>query len=130
MKDEEEKRLTTDLRAFSPVFIENDSTIAYLATYDGGQDIYLLDLKSNSSTKITNFQNRPMISHLSYNKISNKIYFDITEHHFRDIYSYDINSKKIESVSNISSYDERNISFDEKVDPFFLRIRAVSIIYI
>ena len=51
MKDEEEKRLTSDLRAFSPVFIENDSTIAYLATYDGGQDIYLLDLKSNNSTK-------------------------------------------------------------------------------
>ena len=76
MKNEEEKRLTNDLRAFSPVFIENDSTIAYLATYDGGQDIYLLDLKSNNSTKVTNFQNRPMISHLSYNKISNKIYFD------------------------------------------------------
>jgi len=114
MKNEEEKRLTSDLRAFSPVFIEKDSTIAYLATYDGGQDIYLLDLKSNKSTKITNFQNRPMISHLSYNKISNKIYFDITEHHFRDIYSYDIDSKKIDPVSNISSYDERNISFDEK----------------
>ena len=112
--DNEEKRLTNDLRAFSPIFIENDSTIAYLATYDGGQDIYLLDLKSNVSTKITNFENRPMISHLSYNKISKKIYFDITEHHFRDIYSYDIDSKKIESVSNSSSYDERNISFDEK----------------
>ena len=102
IKEEEEERLTSDLRAFSPVFIENDSTIAYLATYDGGQDIYLLDLKSNSSTKITNFKNRPMISHLSYNKISNKIYFDITEHHFRDIYSYDIDSKKIESVSSLS----------------------------
>ena len=114
MKEEKEKRLTNDLRAFSPVFIENDSTIAYLATYDGGQDIYLLDLKSNTSTKITKFQNRPMISHLSYNKISNKIYFDITEHHFRDIYSYDIDSKKIESVSSSGSYDERNISFDEK----------------
>ena len=54
-----------------------------------------------------------MISHLSYNKISNKIYFDITEHHFRDIYSYDIDSKKIDPVSSSSSYDERNISFDE-----------------
>ena len=53
MKNEEEKRLTSDLRAFSPVYIENDSTIAYLATYDGGQDIYLLDLKSNKSTKIS-----------------------------------------------------------------------------
>ena len=71
-----------------------------------------------------------MISHLSYNKISNKIYFDITEHHFRDIYSYDIDSKEIDPVSNISSYDERNISLMKRVDPFFLRIRAVSIIYI
>ena len=52
MKNEEEKRLTNDLRAFSPVFIENDSTIAYLATYDGGQDIYLLDLKSNNYLKL------------------------------------------------------------------------------
>ena len=43
-KDEEE-RLTIDARAFSPVFIEKDSAIAYLSTYDGGQDLYLLDLK-------------------------------------------------------------------------------------
>ena len=35
-----ERRLTYDARAFSPVFSEKDSSIFFLATYDGTQNIY------------------------------------------------------------------------------------------
>ena len=66
MESEEEKRLTYDARAFNPVFMEHDSSIAFLATYDGGQDIHILDLETNRSIKITDFTDRPMISHLSF----------------------------------------------------------------
>ena len=110
IEKEEEKRLTKDLRAFNPVFIEKDSSIAFLATYDGGHDIYLYDLKEETSKKITEFHNRPMISHLSYDNTSHKIFFDITNNHFRDIYFYDLDKKSIEASANSSTYDERNLA--------------------
>ena len=107
---EEEERLTIDARAFNPVFIERDSSIAYLATYDGGQDIYKLDLRSNISKKLTDFKDRPMISHLNYNAGTQQIYFDITKHHHRDIYSYDLSNNTIHKIESSDSFDERNMS--------------------
>ena len=108
-KDEEE-RLTIDARAFSPVFIEKDSAIAYLSTYDGGQDLYLLDLKTSTTSRLTNFTDRPMISYLYYDSFSNKLYFDLTENHFRDIYSFDLRSHEIDVFAGNKFYDERNFS--------------------
>ena len=108
-KDEEE-RLTIDARAFSPVFIEKDSAIAYLSTYDGGQDLYLLDLKTSTTSRLTNFTDRPMISYLYYDSFSHKLYFDLTENHFRDIYSFDLRSHEIDVFAGNKFYDERNFS--------------------
>ena len=87
LKTEKEHRLTTDNRAYNPIYIPKDSSIAYLATYDGGQDLYILDLKTKSSKKVTDFDQRPMISHLNYDAKSHSIFFDITFNHFRDIYN-------------------------------------------
>ena len=105
-----EERLTIDARAFNPVFIQKDSSIAYIATYDGGQDIYKLDLKSKNSEKLTDFKERPMISHLNYEARSKQLIFDITKHHYRDIYSYDLVNETIDLIENNSSFDERNMS--------------------
>ena len=44
MEMEKEERLTVDARAFNPVFIQSDSTIAYLATFDGGQNKVLMQM--------------------------------------------------------------------------------------
>ena len=51
INDKKENRLTIDSRGFSPCFIPSDSSLAYLSTYDGGQNIYLIDLKSRKSQK-------------------------------------------------------------------------------
>ena len=105
-----EKRLTKDSRGFNPVFIEKDSSLAFIATYDGGQDLYILDLKTESIKKITDFSNRPMISHLTYDKSSHSLYFDITEHHFRNIYKYDLLKQAVIEEENTVTFDERNFS--------------------
>ena len=107
---EKENRLTFDARAFNPVFIEMDSSIAYLATFDGGQDIYILDLKSKESKKVTNFRDRPMISHLTYSPSSHSLFFDITSHHFRDIYEYGIEDGSLNKKQDHNLYDERNMA--------------------
>ena len=110
---EKEDRLTVDARAFNPVFIEIDSSIAYLATFDGGQNIYILDLKSNELKKVTDFRDRPMISHLTYCPSSHSLFFDITSHHFRDIYEYSISDESLNKKQDHDLYDERNMTSNE-----------------
>ena len=109
LKTEKEKRLTTDSRAFSPVFISKDSTIAFISTYDGGQDLSIYYPKSNSLKKITHFKERPMISHLNYNKLNHSLNFDITFNHFREIYKYDLVDSTISEIKSNNLFDERNL---------------------
>ena len=110
---EKEERLTVDARAFNPVYIELDSSIAYLATFDGGQDIYILDLKSKETNKVTDFRDRPMISQLTYGPSSHSLFFDITSHHYRDIYEYDILDESLKKRQYHDLYDERNMTSNE-----------------
>ena len=110
MEMEKEERLTVDARAFNPVFIQSDSTIAYLATFDGGQDIYVLDLNTNTSTKITDFKDRPILSHLTYSEKNHSLYFDITTHHYRNIGRLDFSSNAITNELENPLFDERNMA--------------------
>ncbi|MBT3937105.1 MAG: hypothetical protein HOD28_02430 [Candidatus Marinimicrobia bacterium] len=109
LETEEELRLTHDARSFSPVFIPRDSTIAYLSTYDGGQNIFLLHLKSDSLEQITFFDHRPIISSLSYNATNHQLVFSVTEHHYRNIQYHDLESDSIGILLNNSLWDERDI---------------------
>ena len=111
LEDQQEVRITNDKRAFNPVYIEQDSAIAYLATYDGGQNVFLLHLKSMETEKLTDYQDRPMISFLTYESKKRCLYFDITTNHFRDIYKYGIENKSISPILTDQTFDERNISF-------------------
>ena len=110
---EKEERLTFDSRAFNPVFIDKDSTIAYLATYDGGQDIFILDLKTMQSKKMSNLTDRPILSHLNYDKSSYSLFFDITSHHYRNIGYFDLKTEEIGFDKNNPHFDERNMSISE-----------------
>ena len=107
LETEKEERLTFDSRAYSPVFISKDSSIAFISTYDGGQNLNLFNLKTKKSRQITKFDERPMISHLNYDELSHSLYFDITFHHFREIYNYNFNDSAITTFKNNTLYDER-----------------------
>ena len=113
IETETEDRLTIDSRGFNPVFIEKDSSIAYLSTYDGGQDIFILDLKSMESRKVSDFTDRPILSHLTYDKSSYSLFFDITTHHYRNIGKLDLESSKISIDLNHPHYDERNMTVSD-----------------
>ena len=113
IETETEDRLTIDSRGFNPVFIEKDSSIAYLSTYDGGQDIFILDLKSMESRKVSDFTDRPILSHLTYDKSSYSLFFDITTHHYRNIGKLDLESSEISIDLNHPHYDERNMTISD-----------------
>ena len=108
LSSKKEKRITNKSRAFSPVFISSDSSIAYLSTKDGSQDIYQIKLKSNEIIQLTNFKDRPMLSSLVYNEHDNSLYFDITTNHYRDIASISLSDSVFKMVLNNSQWDERN----------------------
>ena len=110
INDKKENRLTIDSRGFSPCFIPSDSSLAYLSTYDGGQNIYLIDLKSRNSQKITNFSDRRMISNLTYDSESKRLIFDVTRNHFRDIAYLSLEDSVMGYVFENKEWDERDAS--------------------
>ena len=106
-----ENRLTYGARSFSPAYIKTDSSIAFLATYDGAQDVYMYDLKRDRIDKITDLDERPMLSSLKFNEFDNCLYFDISTNHYRDIAKISLQDSTFSMVLNNNLWDERNIAF-------------------
>ena len=82
LETKKEARITESSRGFSPVFITQDSSIAYLSTKDGAQDIYQINLKTREINQITEFNDRPIVSSLVYNEQNHSLYFDISTNHY------------------------------------------------
>lgn len=101
-------RLTSDARAFAPVFIPDDSSLVYLATTDGSQNIYKIDLKNKSSEVLTQFNDHQMISSLSYDSLNKWVLFDVTLNHFRDIRYLSLVDSTLGSLLTSPEWDERN----------------------
>ena len=110
LNKEKEERLTYDARSFNPVYIQGLESLAFISTYDGNQNISLLHLESLEIKKITDFNEQEMITYLNYSEIDNSIYFDITNHHYRDIAVIDLDSDTITFLMNNELVDERNAS--------------------
>jgi len=111
---EKEVRLTIDARAFSPVYIPTDSSIAFLSTYDGGQNVFLYHFNSDSIEQLTHFDHRPMISSMAYNKNAHQLVFTTTEHHYRNIQYYDFKSDSVGLLLNNELWDERDIQITSR----------------
>ena len=110
LNKEQETRLTKDARAFSPYFVPMDSTLIYLATQDGGQNIYRINLKSRKTQRLTNFEDRRMLSSLTYDEEKNRILFDVTRNHFRDIAYLSLADSTLGLVFANREWDERDIN--------------------
>ncbi len=110
MVTEEETRLTKDTRGFAPVYISKDSTIAFLGTWDGGQNIHLLDLSDYQLYQLTDFEDHRMIHSLAYDEGNNRLLFDYTNHHFRNIGYYSFEDTTLGDFVAEPMWDERDIT--------------------
>ena len=113
LKDEKEQRITKDARAFFPVYVEKDSSIAYLATFDGYQDVYILDLKSSQIKRLTNFEERPILSGLDYDMVEHRLIFDMTTNHYKDIGALSLSDTSFKMIMNNPLWDERNMTITD-----------------
>jgi len=105
---EKETRLTKNQRAYNPVFMEKDSSIAFLSTYDGGQNIYRLNLKENSIQKLTDYEDHSILSSLTYDFDRDRLIFNRTQHHFRDTYYLSTADSSIGVILSNPLWDARD----------------------
>ncbi len=108
--DESEERLTREARAFSPSLLRGDSLLAYLATSDGTQNIYLINLNSRHSERITQFDDGRQIMNLSYNPADGLLMFDNVESHFRNISALNIDDTSFVNLMAVPEWDERDMT--------------------
>ncbi|NIA18690.1 MAG: biopolymer transporter Tol, partial [Simkaniaceae bacterium] len=110
LETEEEERLTVDSRGYAPVYMQNDSLIAYLATYDGAQNIHLLDLKDGQRYQLTDFTDHRMIQTLSYDEANRRLLFNYTNNHFRNIGYYSFPDTVVGDLIAEAMWDERDMT--------------------
>ncbi len=105
-----ETRLTKGTRAFSPVFIPLDSSIAFIATRDGNQNLHQLNLKNNTIRQLTAFDNHKIIHSLFYDSARGWLIFDHTDHHFRNIGYLSLKDSTYGDFLNNALWDERDMT--------------------
>ena len=109
IEDEEEERLTKGARALSPVVL-NDSLLAYLAVEDGTHNVFLVNLNSRESEKITDFDNGRQIFGLSYEPEKNWLIFDFVESHFRNTATLSLSDTLFTDLISTAEWDERDVT--------------------
>ena len=109
-----EFQITRDARAFSPVFADNDSSLFYLSTKDGTQNIFKIDLNSKSTEKLTDFNHREILSGLNYDSKNDRLIYDVTNHHFKDIHYLSLADSTSGSVTENALWDGRQADFISK----------------
>ena len=105
-----EIRKTQDFRAFNPIFCSKDSSLYYISTHDGTNNIFKVDLKTSKSEKITNFKNNEIVSDLNYDNDKDVLYFDLTNNHFRQIFTINLLDSSMVKLIDSDSFDHRQIS--------------------
>ena len=103
-----ETRLTKSQRAYNPVFIEKDSSIAFLSTYDGGQNIFRLNLIKNTIQKMTSYEDRSILSSLHYDEINERLIFNRTQNQYRDTYYLSLSDSSTGEILSNPLWDERD----------------------
>lgn len=109
LNSSKENQLTSVARATSPVYINELNSIAYIAMDKGIQSIFLYSINDNKTTKIADFEDRRILHNLYYDKISKRILFDYTIHHFRNIATLSLDKFECNDLIALSKVDERDI---------------------
>ena len=110
-ESKKEFRITRDARGFSPVFSLSDSSLFYLSTKDGTQNIFKINLKSKTTEKLTSYNNQEIISGLNYDVTKNRLIYDMTTHHFKDIHYLSLKDSTTGELMANELWDERQADF-------------------
>lgn len=109
IQEDKEIRLTRSARAVSPVYIEYLNSIAYIAMDGGKQRIFIYSLDLDKSKKIKDFGDNRILHNLYFDPKENRLLFDYTVHHFRNIASLSLDSYYVGDIISTVDNDERDV---------------------
>ena len=113
LEKEKEKEITKNARAMNPDISSQGKEMVYIINNDGTQNIVKYSFENEEKDTLTDFNNFEQIFNVTWGPEHDKIYFDITTNHARDIYTYNLDTDQIKPFLN-KKYDERYPYFGRK----------------
>lgn len=109
----ETERLTRNLRAAAPVYSPDGSQIAFLGQSDGSANLYLLDVSSGETRRITHYDDGAQAAEPVWRPDGAWIYLTLSRGGGRDIYRVAVeDSSAAPEEVLVSDADERSPAFD------------------
>ncbi|MBK6915523.1 MAG: biopolymer transporter Tol [Ignavibacteriales bacterium] len=111
IENEDEVRLTYNLRANQPNLSHDGKKIVFLYQKDGTSNLGLIDIDGNNFKPLTFFQNGEQVFNPKFSNDDSYIVFDYSYYQGRDIYKISADGGTAEPVMT-SKFDERNPVFN------------------
>jgi len=111
LKSENEKRLTKNLRAFSPSYSPGGDSICFIVNKDGSLNLYISNANGKNFKPLTFFQNGEQVYNPKFSKDGEEIVFDYSLNESRKLAAIDIKTGEMEFIINEEKVDARNPAF-------------------
>jgi len=108
VKDKSIKKLTEELRAFSPSYSMDGNQLCFIVSKGGTLNLYISDKDAKNKKALTYFTKGEQIYNPKFSPDGKKIYFEFSLKDLRNIAVMDIESKKMEYVFEDENIDTRN----------------------
>ncbi|MCU0371786.1 MAG: biopolymer transporter Tol [Ignavibacteria bacterium] len=105
---EESFRLSEDLRAYSPVYSPDGSSVCYIHGTDGTLNIYLADNKLRKRKRLTDYKNGEQVYNPVFSADGKSVIFDYSLNDSRSILSINTETLKTEPLIETEGIDFRN----------------------
>ncbi|HMS65202.1 MAG TPA: biopolymer transporter Tol [Ignavibacteria bacterium] len=106
-----EKRLTTNLRAYSPSYSPDGKLICFVVNKDGTLNLEIADADGTNYDPITAFNNGEQVYNPKFSKDGKKIIFDFSFEESRKLAEIEIETGKINYLLDDPGVDYRNPSY-------------------
>ncbi len=108
--DKDETQLTEGARAISPILLPGDSLLAYIAVNDGTHNVFMINLNTERSERITDFDDGKQLFSLTYDEVNNSLICDFVENHFRNTAMLNLSYTTFTHYIATEDWDERDIT--------------------
>ncbi len=113
LKSKEEKRLTENMRAYSPSYSPDGKMICFVVNKDGTLNLEIADANGTNYDPITAFNNGEQVYNPKFTPDGKKIVFDYAFEESRKLAEIDIETGKIEFIKDEKGVDYRNPTFSK-----------------
>ncbi|MGB5530451.1 MAG: biopolymer transporter Tol, partial [Ignavibacteriaceae bacterium] len=112
VQEDDEIRLTENLRANHPNVSHDGKNIVFLFQKDGTTNLGTIDINGKNFRALTSFENGEQVYNPKFSNDDSYIIFDYSYHQTRDVAKVSVNGGEIKFVIQ-TEHDERNPTFDK-----------------